>query len=665
MGIKGLTTFVRNKSELCMDSYELHDTNVVIDGDAVLCQLYLNHTIPRNGCFGGDYDKYGNTIYKFFHMLFQCKITPYIILDGGYESRKMDRILERFKGRIDQVENLNSRTQSRNDTTPLLMREAFEDIVLKLGIKLIRCDFEGDRETANIAKSLKCPVISNDSDFYIFDVPYIPFPTVRMTVRTGSSLNPDTKQTVSYRYIPCQVYRIDKFLQCTGGLSKDKLPLLAALVGNDFVDGIDVTKLGIRVANKHFLIRIEAIIDWLISETKETALSKVLDLYEGKEREEMIKKLDDAMNGYDFKESKYLKYLIDNYDESTKSDFNMDQYNSYEKLVETFPKLFIDNFRKSLYPTRFMDILTQNKYYNFKPQVEVMDDEHAHTISNDIMAAIHKILTGSSENLVCLIRLKNEVSEDALPLCDMDLPTFNEIQTMDIEDRRRVILKILNINERFVMKSLTCFPDNWYLLILTLKYMIDKFVIPWPVVYSILFCKLVIDVIDPKIGFFRSGESFNKQFHNKIKEITANRKQIIANTKTLKSSLDSITFEDTLIGMSRVILYFEFDRRLKKNVGLYDRKLMHSLSQFQSCLLHIKSLNQLLNMPYHDFFITECFNGTFVYNFTCSLRKRDELDGYVTYLFHRAPLVLNSFEIIIKLIKGIDNDEDKHTVNSK
>ncbi|XP_050507977.1 protein asteroid-like [Diabrotica virgifera virgifera] len=657
MGVKGLTTFINQRSEKCMEFYELHDTKVVLDGDAVLCQLYYNHTHPRNGCFGGDYDKYGNTIYKFFHMLSQCKITPYIILDGGYESRKMDRILQRFKQRIVQAESLNPRTESRNDTTPIFIREAFEDIACKLGIKVVRCNFEGDKETANIAKALKCPVMSNDSDFYIFDVPYIPFSTVKLIVQSASYIDTDTKEQIKYRYIPCKIYRVDKFLECAGGMSKEILPLFAALVGNDFMDGINISKLNMQPKYNPVYNRIEAIIEWLQRETKNSAIKKVLNTYKQDERELMHKKIEDAIIGYTFKNSQYLNYFDDSIStDQLENDCEDDKFNDFEKLIHTFPKLFLEKFRKSLYPTRFMDILTQNKYYNFKPQVEVKEYEHAHAISSEIMSAIHKILTSSTDNLTCLIRDKSDVTEIILPMCHIDLPSFTEIQTTELRERQALVFLILNIDVDFSTQCLNHFPESWHLLILTLKYMRNKSVISWCILYSIIFGKIIIDYVDPKIGFFRSEDSFNKEFYSRIKGIMANKKLLqFNNSKNLKNALDNITFEDAVIFMNRIKVYFEFNKEMKRDLKMYDRKLMHTLSQFQSCFLHIKNLNQLLNMPYQDLIITECFNGTFVYNFSQSMFRRDNLDDYVKYLFHNAaPSVFNTFEIMIQLIKECD-----------
>ncbi|CAG9839354.1 unnamed protein product [Diabrotica balteata] len=653
MGVKGLTSFIHGRSEKCMEFYELHDTKVILDGNAVLCQLYYNYVNTRNGCFGGDYDKYGNTIYKFFHMLFQCKITPYIILDGGYESRKIDCILQTFKNRIVIAENLNPRTDPRKEPNPIFLREAFEDIAHKLGIKIVRCDFEGDKETANIAKALKCPVISNDSDFYIFDVPYIPFSTIKLIVESASYINTETKENHNYRYLPCKIYRIDKFLECAGGMSKEVLPLFAALVGNDFMDGINISKLNMQVKYYNNYNKIEAIIKWLQTESKNSAIEKVLNTYRQHERDFMNKKIEDAIIGYTFKNSQYLKY----FDEGIKTDelengYEEDKFNDFEKLLYTVPTLFIEKFRKALYPTRFMDIFTQNKYYNFRPQVEVAEYEDANAISYEIMSAIHKILTSSSENLICLIRNQSAMKEITLPIYHIDLPNLTEIESTELIERQALLFLILNIDVDFSKQCLDHFPDSWHLLILTLKYMRNKSVLSWYVLYSIIIGKIVIDYIDPKIGFFRSEDEFNNEFYSKMKGIMTNKKSLhLKHSNNLKDALDNITFEDAVMCMNTIKVYFEFNRQLKRDLKMYDRKLMHSLSQFQSCFLHMKNLNQLLNLPYQDFLITECFNGTFVYNLSYSMLRRDNLDEHTKGLFHNAPSILNTFEIIIHLIR--------------
>ncbi|KAJ8929302.1 hypothetical protein NQ314_018009 [Rhamnusium bicolor] len=207
----------------------------------------------------------------------ECNITPYVVFDGGYETRKIATVISRMKHKIKSAEQLNSVTEGSISVFPLFLRETFQDIVLKLNIKCVKCDFEGDTETANIARTLNCPVISNDSDFFIFDVLYIPFSTFGMHVqkKKGSYL----KET--YSYVSCKVYRVEKFLNSFGGMDKSNLPILAVLLGNDYV------KRGLfSLFFKHLKMqkchgsqneqqkRIKSLIIWLQNETVESAIKK-------------------------------------------------------------------------------------------------------------------------------------------------------------------------------------------------------------------------------------------------------------------------------------------------------------------------------------------------------------------------------------------------------
>ncbi|KAG5882998.1 hypothetical protein JTB14_033454 [Gonioctena quinquepunctata] len=321
-------------------------------------------------------------------------------------------------------------------------------------------------------------------------------------------------------------------------------------------------------------------------------------------------------------------------------------------MTPSFPVPFIEKFRKSLYPTRFLDILTQGKYYNFKPQVELNSLEHTHTPSIDIMAAVHKILTGLPTNLVCLVRIGEDVGEQVLPVCNLNLPSFIDIQSMDSESRKQIIMKIIDIDPEFIDKDLNSYPDMWHLFMLTLKYMLNRSVISWPLVYSLILCKIFISYVDPKIGFHRSIRGFNQQFQHQIRDILQHRKRVTQSyQRNIKDSLNAITFEDALLAMTQAIPYFEIDRHLYGNSRLFDRGLMHESSQYQSVFLHVKCLNQLLNVPFADFLISDCFNGTFVYNMTNDLKRRDDIDHYMKYFLRKCPLVLYSFELIVDTLK--------------
>lgn len=102
MGVRGLTTFIAKNTEQYLDPFELHDCNLVIDGDNLASQLY-NRT--KFSAFGGQYDEYYKQVCSFFHLLKSCNVTPFVLMDGGYEEKKMRTIKGRLQTRICAVKH--------------------------------------------------------------------------------------------------------------------------------------------------------------------------------------------------------------------------------------------------------------------------------------------------------------------------------------------------------------------------------------------------------------------------------------------------------------------------------------------------------------------------------------------------------------------------------
>ena len=99
MGILGLTTYISQRSDLHLQYFELHDSYLVIDGNSLASQLYMNHS-KCNCCFGGDYDKYARSIEKFFDSLAKCNITPLVLIDGGIEDKKIATCRSRVRKKV-------------------------------------------------------------------------------------------------------------------------------------------------------------------------------------------------------------------------------------------------------------------------------------------------------------------------------------------------------------------------------------------------------------------------------------------------------------------------------------------------------------------------------------------------------------------------------------
>ena len=99
MGIPGLTTYIAQRSDMHLQPFELYDTYLVIDGNALASQLYIKYA-KCNCCFGGDYDKYARSLEEFFDSLAKCNITSLVLIDGGCEQKKIKTIRKRIRDKV-------------------------------------------------------------------------------------------------------------------------------------------------------------------------------------------------------------------------------------------------------------------------------------------------------------------------------------------------------------------------------------------------------------------------------------------------------------------------------------------------------------------------------------------------------------------------------------
>lgn len=647
MGVQGLTSFIEKHSHACMEKYELHDTDLVIDGDSTAYQLYSQHFTPKNCCFSGDYDRFGMLIKTFFKTLFDCKIKPIIIFDGGYDDRKMQTIEKRMKERITLGGIIDN--TSKDILFPLFLGELFKDIAVEHNLPVIRCDFEGDLESASIAKALNCPVLSNDSDFYIFDVLYIPFSSLKLQPIRNILLDSPIE---SYSYISCKIYRTDKFVQFMK-LSKSMLPLFATLMGNDYVNRKNLTQLfgksfHDRRQNNFKTGFIEQLANWLKNQRDvDSAKEKVLELIRNGDKEQIKKEIQETINGYICKNSKYLAYI-----NSEIQDEACEIGNDTEGFDKDFLKVFLNNFRKCLYPSCFMNMLIQNTYY-IRPQIEDHSVESAHMASIEVISVINQILKNSTEKLRFYTRIQSGLKEQLLPLFLTSVPTYLEIQEFTEKDRKKFLFDILHIKENFVKDCLNNFPSSWKLYILSIKYLCDKTGMNWSIIYAIILCKILLEYVDKQIGFFRNANAFSDKYKQDICKILIDRTTSEAintpNEISIEAAIEAISYEDSLIAQKNLITFFKMKPELGKTEA-FNRRIVHASAQFQSCFYHINFLNSLLKSPFKNCPISNCFNGTFIYNMTSDLRNKHD-ENYVHFLLQNAPSVLKCFSTMINNLK--------------
>ena len=208
---------------------------------------------------------------------------PLIVFDGGYDpdDRKLPTILQRMSDRRDNVW-LVCRTD-HGTVPPILAVETFRQVLVEFGIKHVTCDFEADDDIGVLANDLDCPVMSNDSDFFVYDLKagFIPLDYINLTLCVHNA-DTDVDYTCTkdkelnkneYMYIPVKFYHRDTFVKLVGNKEAFVIPLLATLLGNDYLYAsnlqgfystltLQTTRLRYNYSPKS-QSRLAAVIEWL------------------------------------------------------------------------------------------------------------------------------------------------------------------------------------------------------------------------------------------------------------------------------------------------------------------------------------------------------------------------------------------------------------------
>lgn len=344
MGVRGLTTHIAKNEDRYLNPFELHDCDLVIDGDSLSCQLYKS----TNSAFGGDYDHFFRTICNFFGLLKQCNVTPYVLLDGGYQPKKLRTVTQRLRSKVGAIKHLNP--YNCQATFPIMMRDVFVEAMEHCGVHFMRCLFEADDEVAALSRKLKCPVLSSDSDFYIHNVTYIPSTTLTLKVFRRNIATEDKKvrqrkklvseigldgefstfksasvpdesttgQKSCYYYIQCSVYRIANLAR-EENLKAEMLPLFAILLGNDYISRSIFTKFFLNVSMKKTGKnctqqgkRIVALLRWLKHETLASAIDKIINHVEKDRKQWLREQINIGIAGYVHEKSVAHKYFMSN-----------------------------------------------------------------------------------------------------------------------------------------------------------------------------------------------------------------------------------------------------------------------------------------------------------------------------------------------------------------
>ena len=236
MGIRCLTKFV-NQYFKGWKTAPVNGT-LIIDGYALFHALFGKYSIKQRAMYGGDYVSIRREISRFLRILLKAGINPLVVLDGTADDDKIDTINNRAETKIKAiVKALGDHTQpSSTDsqitpnkpqhTTPYLSVDVIVDSVKRVlgDDHLFVADCDADVDIACLAIHHQCPVLSSDSDFYIFPLLYGYIPYSRFHWRNAES-----------NVIYGEFYSYQLFCKQFGICDESLLTIIPVIAGNDTI----------------------------------------------------------------------------------------------------------------------------------------------------------------------------------------------------------------------------------------------------------------------------------------------------------------------------------------------------------------------------------------------------------------------------------------------
>ncbi|XP_043250182.1 protein asteroid-like [Colletes gigas] len=685
MGIFGLTSYTNKNYDWYFKYFELHDTYLVIDGNSTCCQLYEHANC--NSDYGGDYDEYAECTSDFFNALLKCNVTPLVILDGGYSDMKLERILKRCKEKNYMACNFIPYKQQV--LLPLMIVTVFRDIMKKLNIRFVQCLFDADNSTAAVAKALNCPVLSYDSDFYLYGIEYIRFDTLSDCIVR----DPITK---NYR-MPCKIYRIEHLLNAFEGLNQCMLPLAAVLLGNDITDHnlfknfFNLFKLPhIHTKFEYRQLLIGVTFNWLSKHTLEEAITEILNTISEPMRQEVLNIIEVNINNYTNPSAEMLvplgfpeKYNIQGLNDSANKNLekiekgkeNVDEImNECKKLksvietaIDNLPTWFLDEFYTGKYTGYFIH-LSIFKLFVYPIQIDNFLNPSSAAISLPILRVIFGLLnfeTNNSETATMKYMMRNQNNELAWH-------EVEGINTIPLSNLKKItsIARTEILNNTLGITNMECLNEllpEWRLYIACMKYWKEQ-QIPSKshkhFIYAMLFC-IFSSIINLKIGKIRSLRNFQMIYSEVIQAIKKKRerndpseshefeyKQCDLKNTMIIDAYNNIKLSDCLLAAPFFISHFQISRYS------YNRNIIHAFAEFQICLKSIMDLNMLLDYPYLQPKVANLFNSTLLYNLYNNFQTRNNIKEYINTVLQNSPSLLMLFDIILLKIEpllGLDN----------
>ena len=354
---------------------------LIVDGYSLCHELYLHS--GADNVHGGDYVSFSKYIVRFLNCLLQNEIKPFVVFDGiDADQSKKETHDKRRKENAERVRDLlrGNAAPSRGDYyLPYLARLVMiEAVVRVLGEdNLYVADGDADTVIATLAISRNCPVLSLDSDFYIFPIPkgYISYTDMKWDERS----------------VEARIFYYRNFAEQYGIRDPQLLIMLPAILGDSMLQPLndalrEITK-SIRIKGPEAVLKYASRFSLL--EDCKSDLTRI-----------------SRHNPLDNVEAAYKTYYssVENFPREGTTTLVV------KDSRQAIPKLILHLFRRGKFPTLLTDVLCCAEV-DHRIAVEDMRGPWCHEIGVPIREVIYGIISGNHGSIAEHHRREGKVDE--------------------------------------------------------------------------------------------------------------------------------------------------------------------------------------------------------------------------------------------------------------
>lgn len=482
---------------------------------------------------------------------------------------------------------------------------------------MLQCRFEADEEIAAIANHFGCPVASQDSDFYIFDVAggFIRLDSIAQAPSTTSIGGVEVKSLF------CQLYHVRNLLTLFPGLDPQLLPLFPSVLGNDYVSrstfdaflsGLEPPEVCESKSNGgQQQTNIINLLHWIQTVTnREDAISQVLATVKPQDRDRKEKLLRASVSSY----AAFTSGFVSSFERGSRLEL-------LDSSGAPYPRWFAELFFSCEINSYLLNVAAARKVFH-PPQIECSTMPSSYACSLPLRKVLFGLALGPEEGSDVTIEVFERDGEDLtrrLVRPSYQVPRFGKLSKIEdipglgVSKRRELFDRVLQFDG-----SNLEYPTSLHTFLAITAYWIKHTTAQ---INENLLRSLLLGVV---LFRLRSRPcSLRNQVCHETKSETGNIQEVLPGVQD--GDLTEVAVEEILKNFSKF-----FSRSVGGHARHFDADVVYAYCQLQTCMYSASCLLRTLLRPYQDVLFHESLNGTFLHNFTRELNAQRNPDLFIS-----------------------------------